>query len=285
MKKGSFLITVIISAIAVMAFSIGGVKSVMNASGPPAGYSGDPASGNRDCSSCHAGPAVENQPGWITSNIPEEGYKPDSIYTITAMAKGLGHTKFGFQISPQDSAGNFLGTLVNTGSTTKLTSDPNYITQTAEGTAGTDSTLWSFDWIAPSDNTGYVNFYGSFNLANGDSRYSGDTIMLSVLSVYEFIPDTTNTTDTTDISVIQHFPDDGLSISVYPNPATDFITIDRGQSIPGTSYYIIDQVGRQVMRGKLNNKITTINIHHLEKGIYYVQLGTKNRQAFKMMKN
>lgn len=285
MKKGSFLLSVLITAIAVMAFSIGGVKnsySVMNASGPPAGYSGDPASNNRDCSSCHTGPTAQIQQGWISSNIPAEGFMPDSTYTITAIAKGPGHSKFGFQISPQDSAGNFLGTLVNTGSATKLTSDPNYITQTAAGTSGSDSLSWTFDWIAPANSTGFVNFYGSFNLANGDGRYSGDTIVLSVLSVYQFIPDTTGNSDTTNISA---FSNNGPGISVYPNPARDFVTIEGGSSILGSSFYVIDQSGRRVLSGKIDNETYTIDIHQLQKGLYYIQLGTKEQRSFKVLKN
>ena len=151
MKSLSFFLSVLITAIGLMAFTYGGdenILSILYTGGPPPGYSGDPKSDNGNCTSCHSGLDAQNQIGWISSNIPVEGYVPDSTYTITAMAKATGLTKFGFQISPQNPSGDFMGTLVNTESTTQLTSDPNYITQTSSGTAGNDSLSWTFDWTA-----------------------------------------------------------------------------------------------------------------------------------------
>jgi hypothetical protein len=275
MKTTALFLTVIFIAIGIMAFTFDGDKnnySVLYASGPPAGYSGDPANDLRDCSSCHSGPEVQSQTGWITSNIPTEGYLPGSTYTITATAKGTGHTKFGFQVSPQDTLGNFLGTLVNTGSNTKLTSDPNYITQSAAGATGSDSVSWTFDWTAPAEGSGETNFYGAFNIANGDGRTSGDTIMVSILSIKEFI------TSIPDISA------GGLKVSLYPNPASDFVTIDADNSILGSSYYIIDQAGKQVLKGKISSTITQVDIRQLEKGMYFIQVGSQARKSFKVIK-
>ncbi len=195
MKTATFTLTVIVTAIGIMAFTFGENEnnfSILYSGGPPAGHSGDPAGGNKNCTSCHSGPEVQSQTGWITSNIPISGYVPESTYTITAKAKSVGHTIFGFQISPQDSIGNFLGTLVNTGTNTKLASDPNYISQSSSGTAGSDSISWTFDWTAPAEGSGEVNFYGVFNIANGDGRTSGDTIMASILSINEFITSITD---------------------------------------------------------------------------------------------
>ncbi len=277
MKTLPFLITVVITAIGIMAFTFGENEnnySILYTSGPPPGYSGDPDSDNRDCTSCHdSGPEAQSQTGWITSNIPIEGYVPGSTYTITATAKGIGHTKFGFQVSPQDTLGNFLGTLVNTGSNTKLTTDPNYITHTSSGTAGTDSLSWTFDWTAPAEGSGGTNFYGAFNITNEDGGTSGDTIMVSILSIKEFI---------TNIPVIS---DDGLKISVYPNPTSDFVTIEVDNSILGSSYHVIDQAGRQVLTGKISKVITTVDINQLGKGMYFIQLGSQAKTSLKVIKN
>lgn len=275
MKTLAFFLTVIFTAIGIMAFTFDGEEnnySILYASGPPAGYSGGPDSDNRDCSSCHTGPEAQSQAGWITSNIQAGGYVPDSTYTITATAKGAGHTKFGFQISPQDTLGNFLGTLINTESTTKLTSDPNFITQSSTGTTGTDSLSWTFDWTAPAEGSGEANFYGAFNIADGDGRTSGDTIMVSILSIREFI------TSIPDIS------DRGIKISLYPNPASDFVTIDVDNSMLGSSYYVIDQAGRQVLTGRISTLITTVDINHLDNGMYFIQVGSQAKMSFKIIK-
>lgn len=275
MKTLTFFLTALITAIGLMAFTFDGNKnnySILYASGPPAGYSGDPDSNNRDCTSCHSGPDAQSQTGWITSDIPIGGYVAGSTYTITATAKATGHTKFGFQISPQDTLGNFLGTLVNTGSNTKLTTDPNYITQSSSGTIGTDSLSWTFDWTAPAEGSGEANFYGAFNIANGDSRTSGDTIIVSILTIKEFI------TNIPDIS------DGGLKISLYPNPASDFVTIDVDNSILGSSYHVIDYAGRQVLTGKISTVITIVDINQLEKGMYFIQVESQAKASFKVIK-
>ena len=275
MKTLTFFLSVLITAIGLMAFTFDRNEdnySVLYSSGPPAGHSGDPLSDNSDCTSCHSGPEAQSQTGWITSDIPLDGYIPGSTYTITATAKATGHTKFGFQISPQDTLGNILGTLVNTGTNTKLTTDLNYITQSSSGTTGTDSLSWEFDWTAPAESSGEANFYGAFNITNGNGSTSGDTIMLSILTIKEF---TTNIPDILG---------GGLKISLYPNPASDFVTIDVDNSILGSSYHVIDHAGRQILTGKISAVITTVDISQLEKGMYFIQVGSQAKISFKVIK-
>lgn len=276
MKPSAYIIAIIIMAFGIMAFSSGGGKnklSILYTGGPPPGYSGDPKSGERNCSSCHSGSEVQNQPGWITSNIPAEGYVPDSSYTITATAIGIGHSKFGFQISPQDTLGNFLGTLVNTETTTQLSSNPNYIIQTSAGTAGTDSLSWTFDWTAPAEGSGEINFYGAFNLANGDGSTDGDMIKLSSLSIKEII------------ASIPEVSENGQKVSVYPNPASTYVTIDVVSSLMGSYYHVIDQAGRLVLKGQINTESTTLDINHLGTGVYFIQVGTEAKTSIKVVKN
>lgn len=276
MKTLTFFIALIITAIGISAFTFIGNEdhlSVLYSGGPPPGYSGDPKSEMRNCTSCHTGAEVKTQIGWITSNIPPEGYLPNSTYTITATAKGEGITKFGFQISPQNMAGDFMGTLVSTQAETKLTSDPNYITHTSSGTAGSDSLSWIFDWTAPAEGSGDLSFYGAFNLTNGNGRTDGDVIMVSTLSIKELI------------ASVPEVSDDGQKLSVYPNPARAFITIDVDYSLLGSSYHIFDQGGREVMRGTVNTESTTVDINHIVNGIYYIQVGTETRTSIKIVKN
>ena len=195
MKKTIIFASITVIITIIMAFTSGidtGHSSLKNSSGVQSGCSGDPASGSTNCTGCHSGPAAQLQADWITSDIPGSGYVPDVTYTITATATGMGHTKFGFQVSPQNSSGTILGTLVNTGSETKLTSNQKYITHTSMGTSGSGSKAWTFNWTAPAPGSGEVTFYGAFNIANGNNSSSGDTIMLSTLSVKESATGFTN---------------------------------------------------------------------------------------------
>jgi len=109
MKRIALLISVCVATLVLAAFTLDntGITGPLRSSGSPPGYCGDPAGGNLDCTSCHSGSVATMQPGWIESNIPETGYVPGTEYTITATATLNGYSKFGFEVSPQNSEGIF----------------------------------------------------------------------------------------------------------------------------------------------------------------------------------
>jgi len=77
----------------------------------------------------------------------------------------------------------------------------------------------------------------------------------------------------------------GSDFLVYPNPANELITIKaNNNSILGLTYTICDQLGSQVLTGKITNEITSININQLATGIYLLQIGQQMRQAIKVVK-
>lgn len=267
--------SILLVALALMAFTFGkgaDIFSGMSSSGAPAGYSGDPANGNKNCTNCHSGSDAQSQAGWITSDIPETGYVPGTTYTITSTAEGEGISKFGFQISPQNSEGIILGTLVNTNDETKLVSGTKYVTHTSAGNSGSDSKTWSFDWTAPEAGSGEVVFYGAFNLANNNGGSSGDDIILSTLAISE------------SSSTGLHSLDRDKPFSVYPNPARDYLTIETAEGLSGSRFIIYDQSGRRVCIGVLSSNTTTISIEHLNTGIYYILVGDSNQQSTRFIK-
>jgi hypothetical protein len=248
------------------------INSLNSSSGAPSGYSGDPAGGNKDCTNCHGGSAAEQQAGWISSDIPETGYVPATTYTITATASGAGINKFGFQVSPQSSSGDVLGTLVNTSAETKLISGTNYVTQTSSGLSGQDSKSWTFDWIAPDAGSGEVVFYGAFNLADGNGSTSGDMIKLSTLAVIE------------NTAVGIHRSDKPEKISVYPNPATEYMNILTPEAFTGSGFIVYNQSGKQIMKGRLTGSITTLSMENLKAGLYYLKLDECSEQTIRFVK-
>ena len=68
-------------------------------------------------------------------------------------------------------------------------------------------------------------------------------------------------------------------VSVYPNPATDHITIKfNSQNTECLSYHICDLLGKIIKSGELKSKIRNeINISNLKPGIYVILLNSKNQ--------
>ncbi|NUM31647.1 MAG: T9SS type A sorting domain-containing protein, partial [Bacteroidetes bacterium] len=73
-------------------------------------------------------------------------------------------------------------------------------------------------------------------------------------------------------------------ISVFPNPANNKLTIQSSTNPVDLPYSIIDQSGRELLKGSLNAKITTIDISQLAIGFYFLQVGETNKETFKLMK-
>lgn len=187
MNKRYTLFTVImLGMISLMIVDAGFNTADSHTSGAAAMRTGSPGDGGATCKNCHAGPTPSTQAGLITSTIPAAGYTAGQTYTITATIARQGHTKFGFEISPQNPAGTLLGTLIVTNTTEmQLVGTGKYITHKTAGVTGTNSRTWIFDWTAPAAGTGDVTFYGAFNITNALNNSSGDTTVLSTLTVNE----------------------------------------------------------------------------------------------------
>lgn len=184
-----------------------------NGSGAPSGKTGSPGDG-ANCTQCHSGSSATTQAGLITSTIPGAGYTPGQTYTITASITSNPTVKFGFEVSPQNTSGTQMGTLVVTNSTeTQLVGAGKYITHKSAGTAGTGSRTWTFNWTAPVAGSGAVTFYGAFNKTNNSGTNAGDAIVLSSLTVQE----------NTATSIAEESLN--LNVNVFPNPSADHFTL------------------------------------------------------------
>ena len=206
-------IAVSICIISISLFYFTQNNAVSHPTGAPDAHTGSPHD-VVTCTECHLGPPASPLPNIITSNVPATGYVPGNTYTITAQFPRPGHTTFGFQISPQDNAGSVLGTLVNTTPETQITGLGTYITHTIAGTTGTDSKMWTFNWIAPASGTGTVNFYGAFNATDGDLASFDDSVFTSVYAVMQ-----------NPQSVNEFEKAANNQISIFPNPVTDYFTL------------------------------------------------------------
>jgi len=130
--------------------------------------------------------------------------------------------------------------------------------------------------IIHSNGLSNINFIQLVNAGSYYLEIYGTPSSSSYLYPYNFILNSSTTG--TDLLSESKF-------EVYPNPATDLITIKSNNNISLSSTYIInDQLGRRIMMGKLNNEATTIDISQLESGLYFLQVGQQSERTFKVIK-
>jgi len=275
MKKLLFVLSSLLSLVVLMAFG-GGGNNVHNGSGAPAGHAGDPSGGNKTCntSGCHTGSAVTDMAGVITSDIPTAGYTPGATYTITANFVKAGHTKYGFQASPQNASGTKLGTLANINSQTQLVgTGGKYVTHTGSGLSGSGSKIWTFSWTAPATGLGPVTFYGAFNATNSNNNTSGDVVFKSTLVVTE-AP-----------ASVQDLRINSFSLSTFPNPAHDNLNIKFILSESSSvEVDLLDIQGQKVSNlfseSGMNGEISrSFDISAYPQGIYFLRMNVEGNYA------
>jgi hypothetical protein len=156
-----------------------------NQSGSIGGKTGSPGDSGATCVECHTGGPATAVSGWITTSIPAAGYTPGQTYQITATGTHSGVSRFGFELTAENTSGGKVGTLIITQpARTQLTNNGNAVTHTFNGTNPTgNSNSWSMNWTAPPTDIGQVRFYAAFNAANGDGNTTGDVIYVSSLFV------------------------------------------------------------------------------------------------------
>lgn len=161
--------------------------------GAPSGYANDKASSYKTCaySGCHSGTAIfaDTSIAKITSNIPSTGYVPGQTYTFTATVNKPGYVRYGFEASPQDSVGNYKGTMIVTNTTKTKITGTKYITHTQSGNSNSS---WSWNWVAPALGSGQVKMSGALMAANNNGGTSGDSVYKVSTSINECFKYPTN---------------------------------------------------------------------------------------------
>lgn len=257
------------SVVATLALSLTTLSVISYPQGAPAGVANDPSGGNATCTSCHSGTAIlATTQASITSNIPAAGYTPGTQYVITATVTYAGRSTFGFEVSPQNSAGTKLGTIgLISSSTTKTVSSGKYITQTQAGATGTTgSHTWTFNWTAPAAGSGAVTFYGAFLAANGNGSSSGDQTYKTSYTVAEAVASGVNELEanTNALTVINLSNALHISYNAQSAASSNVELYNLNGTLVGSSSFDKQNAGKVELNFDLNQNLST--------GIYIVKV-------------
>ena len=69
--------------------------------------------------------------------------------------------------------------------------------------------------------------------------------------------------------------------SVFPNPASDQITIETNEYLMGNEFAIYNSIGKSVRKGSITTKENIVNLNDLATGIYILRI---NKQLYKVIK-
>jgi len=74
------------------------------------------------------------------------------------------------------------------------------------------------------------------------------------------------------------------SITVFPNPVSNTLTIKNDNLTSGVRYHLTDIIGSEVLTGILTNNSTMIDITNLKNGLYFLNIGDIENLIFKIFK-
>lgn len=224
-------------------------------SGSPGGYSGS-ISENRTCGTnggCHGG-GVTQASGIITTNIPASGYVAGATYTVTVSFSEGSKTKYGYEISAENTNGVKQGTFTND-TKSKILGNKN-ATHVGSGTFFNGGTAtWNLQWTAPLNNEGAITFSAVVNAANGNGSSSGDAIFMEQKIV-----------SASTVSIVES---QIQNIQIFPNPTIDYINFSGLTN--KAQIEIFDSVGKQVIRKNVTPN-EQINLQQLPQGNYFVKI-------------
>lgn len=132
--------------------------------------------------------------------------------------------------------------------------------------------------------------YGSAGNYYSNGTYSlsstiGETVTATFSSTNNFLTQGFQQPNYT-ITMIEDF-DNNANIIVYPNPADDFVNIDMGSTnLDKYHFELFDVTGKLLVKGNINNKITTLDLGSYASNVYFIRLSLDNKliKNFKVQK-
>ena len=140
------------------------------------------------------------------------------------------------------------------------------------------------------------SIYGqeSSNTSGGNAAGSGGTVAYSIGQVAYTYESGANGNSNQGVqqpyeiySVGIDEEDIAISLTAFPNPTTDILTLQfDGFTTQNAYFQLIDQAGKIIQEQKISNESTSLDLSNEVSGIYYLNINSesKNIKTFKIIK-
>lgn len=217
------------------------------------------ASQNLGCGSCHGNNASANTVINV-SGIPAAGYTPGTTYPVTLTITNGSMQGAGFDLffTAGTISGNPAGTML------MLAGKEMHHIQRFPMNSGVCTI--NFNWTAPAAG-GLVSLTVAGNAVNGNDANSGDEWNKTIFT-YSAAPNSIN-----DLSA--------ESIVVYPNPASEQLSLDTKNQAPVSNVVITNLAGQRVnVPVNENNGKLLLDVNTLSSGFYQISY-YQNEKAYR----
>ncbi len=225
---------------------------------------GAPGDSNLTCASvgCHASGAFS--PNAELTVLDTDGnsvstFIPGETYDITLAVQASGNpSAYGFQMVALSADNSATTDWSDIGGNTQVVQigDRNYIEHDSPSTSNEFTTKWT----APVAGSGDVTFYFSANAVNGNGNPGGDGGTNSTFVLSEIVTSSNNLT--------------AESISIFPQPASDFINISGSQL--DYEYTLFDIKGQKIETSNFSGE-TTLDLSNLGSGLYFMTIRNNDK--------
>lgn len=91
-----------------------------------------------------------------------------------------------------------------------------------------------------------------------------------------------------EILIIKGIEEIDINLTLYPNPAADFVVLSvRDSNIQNMTYLLYDMQGKLIENKKLNSNQTSLSMADLANDIYFIKVleNDSELKVFKIIKN
>ncbi len=246
-----------------LAVALSWEQAMTYSTGVAGNYSSAP--GESNCSSCHAGLALNAGPAVRTLSFngvaSPTTYVPGQTYNVQYTVSEAGRNRYGFQLVARTATNLTAGNLIASEPTRAQLISTQRLSHTGNGNSGTGTITWNFQWTAPAAGTGVVRFYVSTNATNANASTNGDNTYTNTFTLQEAPPvvnrQVTFRVNMTGVSVASS----GVHISgSFQSTGAAPVAMAASTTIPNTYIYSATVPDGQAVTYRFHNGSSSSNV-------------------------